>query len=332
MMITTVECTGAEGADSALLELGTADGLVGLAPFPARLAHSVAGLGRALVLGEDARAAPALWESLRAAAGDHAVTDAAVAALDLALWDLKAKSDGLPLWRALGAAHGHTNVYATLPADTPAARLTLLCGRLASEAGIHQVKISGGIDVHEDLDRLRAAWEALYRPEREPVLMLEVGVGRNAKQISQHIQRLERDIDLTWVEDPRPAWDFLGLKRVVDAIRSAVCSGGSLGPEDFLPILHTGSANVVEIDLARTGITGALRVADAAHALEVPVTLAALPGNLHVHAGAVMPNLASLELADALLPPGVHASVRITDGRAVADHSPGLGLTLEGTP
>jgi len=74
------------------------------------------------------------------------------------------------------------------------------------------------------------------------------------------VGEMEKQFDLTWVEEPARRWDFLGLKRVSNAIRSAVCAGESLAtPGDFLPHFHHHALDIVQLGLGNGGITGALQ-------------------------------------------------------------------------
>ncbi len=113
-----------------------------------------------------------------------------------------------------------------------------------------------------------------------------------------------------------------------DAIGGAVCAGAGLATiGDFLPHFERRSADVVALDIGAVGITAALQIADAAYGLELPVTLAAAPGNIHVHLAGVMPYFMSVEIVDPRPATGLFTSdVRIADGWAVAGDAPGNGL------
>ena len=95
--------------------LGTDEGAVGVGIAGPGARSAVHGLGQALV-GRDPRAVAAHWERLQRLAfkaGPHGILGNAIAALDCALWDLRAKSAGVPLWRELGADTGRVPAYAS---------------------------------------------------------------------------------------------------------------------------------------------------------------------------------------------------------------------------
>ena len=71
---------------------------------------------------------------------------------------------------------------------------------------------------------------------------------------------------------------------------------------EFLPHFQHRSADVVQIDIGAIGITAALQLADAAFGYELPVTLSAVPGNIHAHLAGAMPYFMSLEVVDPVPP------------------------------
>ena len=132
-------------------------------------------------------------------------------------------------------------------------------------------------------------------------------------------------MDLTWVEAPVDIADIKGLRKVSDGVLAAVCAGKQLHDvNDYLPYFRQGAIDVVQIDITRAGITGAIQIADAAYGLELPVTLCSSPANIAAHLSGVLPNFMSLEVIDPT--PG---NVRIEDGRAIVGDLPGIGLTID---
>ena len=138
---------------------------------------------------------------------------------------------------------------------------------------------------------------------------------------------MERRFDLTWIEGV--SGNARGLKRLSDSIAGAVCIGkGFSGIADYLAHLRQRSVDVVQIDIGAIGITAALEVADAAYGLELPVTLAAVAGNIHAQVAGVMPNAMSVEFVDPDPPPWLASDVRVAGGRAIAGDLHGNGLRL----
>lgn len=126
MRISGIESTLFATADAAgcLVELLTDTGARGVAIGAADLRAECAALTRRFLKHADPRAAPGLWQHmLDGQARSHSTkTRAAMALLDLALWDLKAKANGEPLWKTLGGARTTATITApgTTSACTPA--------------------------------------------------------------------------------------------------------------------------------------------------------------------------------------------------------------------
>jgi L-alanine-DL-glutamate epimerase-like enolase superfamily enzyme len=322
-------------AAACLVELSTDEALTGIGICRTAAEGQIATLVDEMLNGEDPRRVSGHWQRMldaRIEHGQHGLISEATAVLDIALWDLKAKANDEPLWKTLGGSRPKANAYAS-GVDWPLTneQLAEWYGAMARDFGLRGGKLKVGLEQDADMRRLGLMRDALLQRTAEPVLMIDADEFWSPKQAISKVRQMEEEFDLTWVEDPVRRWDFLGLRRVSDSIRAAVCTGENLGTEgDFLPHLHHHSANIIQISLARGGITGALRLADAAYGFELPVTLSASPGNIHAHLAAVMPYFMTMEVTDPLPPEGVFTTdVRIEDGCAVAGDRPGNGLMVE---
>jgi L-alanine-DL-glutamate epimerase-like enolase superfamily enzyme len=288
-----------------------------------------------LLVGEDPRGVTGLWQRMNdaAAASPYAgAADAAIAALDLALWDLKARSGGDPLWRALGACPPRVNVHARLPARlVDAAKLDAAETAIVAAHGFRGACLEISDDPELDRRRLCATRDALAANGDAPLaLMLDFDERCTPKEVERRVRLLEREIDLTWVEAPAAATDCAGFKRVSDAIGAAVCGGRHLGaPRGFLPHFHEHSLDVVQVGFQNGGITGALQIADTAFGFELPIALTAAPGNLNAHLAAALPLAMSLEIEPAQPEPGVSGDVSVEAGWAVVGDRPGHGVAVK---
>ena len=141
---------------------------------------------------------------------------------------------------------------------------------------------------------------------------------------------MEERFTLGWIEEPARRWDFLGLKKVSDSIKTPVCAGENLDTlGDFLPYFHHRSADVIQISQGMTGISGALQIADAAYALELPVTLGGSIGIIHAHIANAIPNCITVEVPHPEPESKVFTSdVKIKDGYAFVGNKPGLGIEI----
>ncbi|HEY0939879.1 MAG TPA: enolase C-terminal domain-like protein [Steroidobacter sp.] len=317
------------------LELLSDEQLTGVSIVPAVLAPAVQQLTNEALVDTDARATLAAWERLsRINQARSGALGEAIAALDIALWDLKAKRDDQPLWRALGGLQPRANVHVRAPDDDGSTSLQEWCVQLAS-SGIRGVLLSSSGSPARDASRLATIRDSLGRQPSDLDLMLDVRGPWSPKETIRAVRRIEWTIDLAWVEGATHDTDFLGLERISTSIRAGVCAGGQLrSAADFLPHLHHRSLDYVQIDTSRVGISEALRIADAAYAFELPVILAASPGNLNVHLAAALPYCASVEVGSELLQdtrfePAANSDVRIECGRAVTGTRPGHGIVID---
>ena len=333
MKITGVKVTRRfDGARArCIVQLLTDTGLTGIGIADARSGPAVRRLVTGMLAGADPRSVTGIWQQMADAAPARGAASLrqAMAVLDVALWDLKAKANGEPLWKTLGGARPRANAYASsvgLALDE--AQLSAWYLRMAGDYGLRGGKLQAGRDMDENLRRVGRMRTALERAASEPVLMIDAARCWPPGEAIGKLRLLEEEFDLCWVEGASRDRDVRGLKRVSDGIRGAVCVGAGFATVgDYQPHFQHRSADIVQIDINAIGITGALQVADAAFGLELPVTLAAAPGNMHAHLAGVMPGFMSVAITDPDPRSQVLSSdVRIEGGWAVAGDAPGNGL------
>ncbi|GAA2324802.1 MULTISPECIES: mandelate racemase/muconate lactonizing enzyme family protein [Streptomyces] len=280
-----------------------------------------------LLVGKDARNVEGLWRELFAhtrATTTGAITSLALAAVDTALWDLRCKRAGEPLWRLAGGHRQEIPVY-----DTEGGWLHLSTEDLtrsalaAQEAGFAGVKIKvGKPHPAEDAERLRAVREA-------------VGPSLHIMTDANQSQSLSRALQLAaalepfgpyWLEEPLPADDISGHAQLARATRIPIAVGESMySPMQFRTYLETGAASVVQVDVARVGgITPWLKVAHLAETFNITVCPHFLM-ELHVSLVAAVPNGAYVEYIPQLRAV-TRTEMRLRDGRAVAPDEPGIGI------
>ncbi|WP_229665213.1 mandelate racemase/muconate lactonizing enzyme family protein [Croceicoccus mobilis] len=283
------------------------------------------------VEGKDPRAVTTIYDSMLSQvfkSGHAGATFGAIAAVDMALWDLKAKMADEPLWRTLGAMDCFVSGYASglchgLSDDQFAAHYEIW-----SERGFSSVKVKGGADLGRDIDRLKTVRGIMSKNTSRPGLMLDVNESWNAKQAIRHLHEIEQQLDLTWIEEPVRRWDAAGLASVSKACRAAVASGENLtGLEQYSPLFEAGALDVVQAGSV-WGITHFLRVAIAAHSRNLPVSPVAYDANPLAHAAAAVPNLIGIEVQDWKWPAGLSVDQSIEDGGIRLGNSPGLGIEV----
>ncbi len=284
------------------------------------------------VEGEDPRAVASLYDRMLAhvfKSGHSGATFGAVGALDMALWDLKAKMAEEPLWRTLGARDRFVPAYASgLDIGLDDEQLIGLYTRYA-ELGFSSGKLKGGNDVDHDIRRLLAVREVLTRNSRNPAMMFDANESWNRKQAVRYISAIESRLDLTWIEEPVRRWDAAGHAVVGRSVKAAVATGENLtGLEQFRPLFDADAVDVVQTG-SIWGITHFLRVAAVAHSRDLSVSPVGYNANPLAHAAAAVPNHLSTEVQDLSFPIGLTVDQQIGDGGIVLGDSPGLGITVD---
>jgi L-alanine-DL-glutamate epimerase-like enolase superfamily enzyme len=221
----------------------------------------------------------------------------AVSAVDVALWDLKARLLGLPLHRLLGATRDEVPIYGSGGFTTyDAGRLREQLTGWAVARRIPRVKIkigeSWGTRPDRDLARIAQA-RTVVGPDAE--LFVDANGGYTAKQ-AVRLLHAAADCDVRWFEEPVSSDDLDGLRRVRDAVPADVAAG-EYGSDltYFERMCAAGAVDCLQADASRCGgITEWLRVAAVAAAHHLEISGHCAP-HLHVHAAAAVPNLRHLE-------------------------------------
>lgn len=283
--------------------------------------------------GQDPRAVTSLYDRMLARvfkAGHTGATFGGVGTFDMALWDLKAKIAGEPLWRLLGAADKFVPGYASgLDIALDDEQLARFYASMA-ERGFTGGKLKGGHDAERDIRRLDIVGAALRINTDSPALMLDANESWNLKQAVRYIHTVESRVDLTWIEEPLRRWDAAGHARLSSSVRAAVATGENLtGLEQFRPLFDAQAVDVVQAG-AVWGVTHFLRVALAAHSRDLPISPVGLTANYAVAAAAAsVPNHMSAEVQDLGAPFGVTIDQRFENGGIVLGDEPGAGITVD---
>lgn len=252
------------------------------------------------VLGADALNPAAAWDGMVRASRNAprpGLVSFAVAAVDTALWDLRARLLDLPLARMLGAAHREIPVYGsggftTYDNDRTREQLRSWVG----EQAIPRVKIkvgeSWGTAVDRDVARMRLARDAIGDSAE---LFVDANGGYTAKQAVRVMERVD-DLDVTWLEEPVSSDHLDELAIVRTAVRADV-TAGEYGTDlvYFRRMCAAGAVDCLQVDVSRcAGITELMRVTAVADAYGLQVSGHCAP-HLHAHPLAACRNLRHLE-------------------------------------
>jgi L-alanine-DL-glutamate epimerase-like enolase superfamily enzyme len=264
-----------------------------------------------------------LWAG--ASVGRSGVATQAIAALDVALWDLKARRAGLPLAKLIGAHRDSCRVYNTSGGFLQASVDEIKEKATASlESGIGGIKIKvGQPDWKKDLERVAAIREHLG----ETPLMVDANQQWDRARARRMCRELER-YDLVWIEEPLDAWDAVGHADLSHTFDTPIATGEMLtSVPEHMALLDAGYRGIVQPDAPRIGgITPFLRFATlAAHA-----GLALAPHyamEIHLHLAATYPTEPWVEHFE-WLNPLFNERIDIHDGRMWLPDRPGLGFSL----
>jgi len=238
-----------------------------------------------LVTGRDPMDVPALWVEMNRHVrnlGRPGVAAMAVSAVDVALWDLKAKLLGQPLFRLLGAARDAAPVYGSGGFTSYSDRqLRDQLGGWAKQ-GIPRVKMKVGTHPEDDVRRAKVAREAIG----EGVELFVDANGAYSRKEALGFADRYADLGVTWFEEPVSSDDLDGLRLIRDCGPAGMdVAAGEYGyqPLYFRRMLEAGAVDVLQADATRCGgITGFLKAADLCEAFGLPLSAHCAPA-LHLH-------------------------------------------------
>ena len=284
-----------------------------------------------LLHGQDAFAIRALWERQRAAVrnlGRHGVAAMAISAVDVALWDLKARALGLPLADLLGRVRDSIDVYGSGGfCSYRGERLERQLGDWAA-AGLHAVKMKVGREPRADAGRVRLAREAIG----DAGLFVDANGAYSRKQ-ALALAHTFASCGVSWFEEPVSSDDLDGLRLLRDRAPPGMdIAAGEYGydGDDFRRMLVAGAVDVLQIDATRCGgYTGALQAAALAETHHLPLSCHCAPA-LHLPLACALPGMRHIEYfhdhvrIEHLLLSGVP---KVDQGGLALDlERPGLGL------
>ena len=287
----------------------------------------------ALIVGDDPLAIETIHHKLRAAAGTAGpggIFTLAVAAIDIALWDIKGKHAGLPVATLAGGFRRKAPVYASgaLGRDAPLDDVVKAAGRLV-ESGYTQMKMNlalpGRSSPRKEVERVREIRNAIG-PDVD--LMADVNQRWDVRQALSIGSRIE-EFGLYWLEDPVAADDYPGLAAVADGLKTPIAAGEYVyGSVPFRYMLEARSVDIVMADVMRTGgITHWLKIAGMAEAFNLPIVSHLYP-EISVHLVCAVSNglvIENMPWSNRLF----QEVPRPAAGELAVPEKPGLGLAFD---
>ena len=312
-----------------ILRIETDEGITGIAPGGNDAVEDLFHV----IEGKDPRGVTGLWKEMVDwvhKGNNEGEINGAISAIDVALWDLKAKINDEPLWQTLGAREGRAKAYASdIGYNLPDDELHAFYSRMA-DMGIDGGKIKIGLNMTDDLRRIGIMNDAFRKVKNRPYLMIDTNEYWSPKQAIRYINQIEEHFDIFWAEEPARRWDYDGLRQVSRGISAAVASGENLNDVgQMYPLISQQAIDVANVGVGHSGITGARQVANMCYAYELPVTMMNCPANFMAHLAAALPNHNMMEIVD----PGREDAFEswdnhIEDGWIVIGNTPGLGISI----
>ena len=315
-------------------EIATQDGHEGIgfgyskrAGGAGQYAHAVE-IGPELV-GEDPSDIGRIWDKLiwaGASVGRSGMATQAIAAIDVALWDLKAKRAGLPLAKLLGAYRDGVRCYNTSGGflHTPIEEV-LENATESIKRGIGGIKIKvGHPDSSVDLTRVTAVREHLG--DGFP-LMVDANQQWD-RPTAQRMGRAFERFDLTWIEEPLDAYDASGHAALAASLDTSIATGEMLtSVAEHWELIRAGAVDIIQPDAPRIGgVTPFLRLAALAehNRLQLAPHFAM---EIHLHLAAAYSQEPWVEHFE-WLEPLFNERLEIAEGRMLIPDRPGIGITL----
>jgi D-galactarolactone cycloisomerase len=306
-----------------------------LAAAASLLDHAIA----PMLIGEDAGRINDLWEkvyygSITRVLGPRGIGVALLSGVDIALWDIKGKVAGMPIYELLGGVVNDpvrayaSSVYWLAPDEAAAV------AREYVAAGFSAIKMKVGLDYRNDIDSLAAVREAVG-PNVDIMVDANQCYSRHlALKVGRELERY----DVLFFEEPLPTDDIEGHQFLANRLDVRIATGENLYTRwEFLPFIRDGAIHVVQADASRTGgISEARRIFDLAvahHLYAAPHTFSdALTVAASLHLNASSPNATLLELDrtyNPLMTDLVSNPLHVHDGIVELPAGPGLGLEID---
>jgi len=345
-----VQCDS--GQDALIVKVTTDAGITGIGevdsnPLGAKgiiegpFSHTTAAGLAGLIIGEDPFETEKIWYKMYRGniyGGRRGVAIHAMSGIDIALWDIKGKALGLPVWKLLGGGfHQRIRCYAsTLFGPTPAATGDI--GRRLVDQGFTAVKFGW-----DPMGQNRETDRALVREARRGLgpradLMIDAGLVWDAKTALQRANDFAEH-DIFWLEEPLRPDDYEGYRKLAESTPIRIAAGEEEScRQTFIELMDRGRIDVAQVDLTRCGgFTEAIKIAALAWDRGLPVANHGFTTYINVAAALhwlnAIPNALICEFVTEeetnLRESLTVQKLRARDGYLDIPQAPGLGIDLD---
>jgi L-rhamnonate dehydratase len=336
--------------DALIIKVHTNEGITGIGEVhSAPLAAQGAILGpycspirsglKHLILNQDPFETEVLWERMYRCniySGRSGVTLHAMSGIDMALWDIKGKKLGMPIWKLLGGGFQKkircyaSSWFGATPTETRE-RAKYLAG-----LGFSAVKFGWapmGLDADNDVALVAKAREGLGE---KLDLMVDGGLAWDAHTAIERARAFS-EYGIFWLEEPLAPDDYEGYRKLTGATNVRIAAGEEESSRyDFQRLIFDGKIDVVQVDLARTSFTEAMKVANMAADKGLPVANHAF--TTYINVAAALHWLAAVRnalIVEYVVREGPNIADFVTlqkiepcDGYLDVPQAPGLGVDL----
>ena len=265
--------------DAIVVKITTDDGIVGWGEShhgraPGAVAHLANTTLKQLILGMDATDVIGVWAKIyKNQLGSHGMgagTCLAMSGIDMALWDIRGKAAGWPLYKLLGGSRRSIPAYAggvSLGYQDPQDLIDEIRPHLA--AGYKAVKLRIGDTVENDVMRMSVVRETLGD---ELVILTDANTAYNVNDARRVMPAMD-ELGIGWLEEPFPPHDYRSYQMAASFGAVPLAAGENHYTRfEFNRVIEDGAITILQPDLSKTGgITEALRIAHMASAYKLPI-------------------------------------------------------------
>lgn len=340
------------GQDALIVRVHTDEGITGIgevdsAPLAVRgmilgpFSHTTSSGLKHLLIGEDPFETEYIWHKMYRAniyAGRFGIGFHAMSGIDLALWDIKGKKLGMPVWKLLGGGFRKSiRCYASVLFGNTPAETAEIARRIAGQ-GFTAAKFGWGPMGQDQKTDIALVAQARQGLGSEIDLMVDAGLPWDAKTAIQRAQAFSEH-NIFWLEEPLSPDDYEGYRKLSQATSIRIAAGEEeSGRNTFRRLIEEGGVDVVQVDLTRCGgFTEAMKIATLAADHGLPVANHGFTTYINVCAALhwlnSIPNALIAEFVTqentTLRESLTRQKFRATNGYLEIPQEPGLGIDLD---
>ncbi len=317
-----------------LIKIATDEGITGIGlGASGAIIHATIEQLKPQLIGQDPLNVERLWHTMWVPKliGRRGMTTRAISAIDIALWDLRAKVAGLPLYKLLGGYRDRVPTYIAGGYYEEGKGLRELAQEMEENVAMGATAIKmkvGALSIREDAERVRVVREAIGPDVK---LMVDANCAYKVREALQLAKRME-EYDPFWFEEPIAADDYEGHRRLTEATTIPIATGeNEYTRYGFRDLILRGQIPILNADaIICGGVTEFMKIAALAQAFDVEIAPHG-PQEIHIHLVAALSNGLILEFyrdtVDPMWGKIYHQTLSLNDDGTVSPPDvPGIGI------